>query len=108
MKLHDKNGSWAPPDGFELQGVSPCGAYLQLTYHQKAYRPNTTQVIHTHVVIVYLNDMGREVTRTQQLFREPVCEPETIAKPVRPWFRFKNGFLLAVYGIWRMITCLKN
>ena len=108
ITLHDMNQSWVVPEGFEFQHIEPRGAFLVVTYHQRVFAAGTRTQIRTNVVVVYLNDQGREVERTvaSYLVANPPPAPEP--KPVAARFKFWNGFLIALQGIGEMLTCLKS
>ena len=106
MLLRDMNQNWTPPDGFVFQDVTASGAYLQVRYTQSfAATPIFRQG--QHQVVIYVNDMGREVMRTTDtLLAPPIREEEPEPLPVGRRFRFKNGFLIVLQGLEEMIKCL--
>ncbi len=110
MILHDMNQSWWPPAGYEFQSIRPFGSYLEVMYQQKVYKTGTLTHAHiqTNVVMIYLNDQGREVSRTTEQYQVPQRTPEPVRAPISRWFRFRNGWLLALQGLQEMITCLKK
>lgn len=109
MILHDKNQSWMPPEGYIFAGLHPDGAFLRVLFHQKVFQTGTTTVIAKNVVTVILNDMGREVARTQQRVDHAVAVPVLReAEPITGWTRFKNGFFMVLIGLEEMIRCRKN
>ena len=58
MVIRDKNETLQQPEGYALYSVQGEGAYLRLEYRLFEYNPARYAAI-----IVYLNDMGREVAR---------------------------------------------
>lgn len=103
MILADKNQTLVPPEGFTFRDVTVNGAYLQVLYTQ-SFLANPLQ-LGEHRVMIYLNDMGREVARSiDTIFAPPVKEDEPAS--VGRWFRLKNGFLIVLQGLQEMI-CLK-
>jgi hypothetical protein len=105
MLLTDKNQSWQPPEGYQLQSVGPEGAYLCVKYSKRQDKPGWTVA---NIVTVYLNDQGREVARTEAPIQWPIPKPEIIPTPVARRFRIKNGFLIMMHGIQEMMRCLRN
>lgn len=105
MLLQDMNQSWTPPAGFVFQDVTASGAYLLVNYTQSFWENPLQQG--WHQVVIYVNDMGREVMRTTDtLLAPPIREEEPEPLPVGRRFRFKNGFLICLQGIQEMIKCL--
>jgi hypothetical protein len=94
MLLYDKNQSWLPPTGFVFRGIVAEGAYLRVEYWRSFANGDD-------IAVIYLNDMGREVTRTMTTvyLPPPALLPPT---PVGRRFRIRNGFLLALEGIQEM------
>ena len=111
MTLHDMNKSWLPPDGYRFVSITPTGNYLDVLYTQTIFEPGTIRKIGQNVVHVYLNDMGREVARTQDQLQfacpAPVSVPFVAPRMPRR-FRFKDGFLLALTGLQEMLKCLSK
>jgi hypothetical protein len=103
MNILDKNQTLEPPAGYVAHAVIAEGAYLRLEYRQVIFREGTIFVRGWNVATIYLNDMGREVARTivQTYLPEPVTKPEAVVSVGR-WFRFKNGFLIAIQGLQEM------
>lgn len=99
MILHDMNQSWTPPVGYTFVSLHPHGGYLLASFEQLL--PN-----HTNKVVVFLNEAGREVARTE--FQEWL--PRVIAppKPVLRRSRFLNGFYLFLAGLQEMIKWRKS
>jgi hypothetical protein len=84
MKFTDTNNSWNPPVGFTLTKVLPAGTLTGIEFRQ--ILPNAVSI-----VVVYVNDQGREVFRTQEsddLYIEP--EPRT---PRQPRFGFLPSYV---------------
>jgi hypothetical protein len=102
MTVLDKNQTLVPPADHFLHAVGAQGAYIWLEYHTRSWR--TGYDTRYGAVMIYLNDMGREVIRTQQDVDIPLpVEPEVA--PVTRWMKFKNGFFMVLIGIEEMITC---
>lgn len=110
MILHDMNQSWKPPAGMSVISVRAEGAYLRVEYHA-ATTDADTKTRSEKAVVVFVNDMGREVMRTENTrrFFGPVM-PSLVEKPesTSAWVRFKNGFFMILIGIEEMIICLKK
>jgi hypothetical protein len=113
MRFLDKNQTLEPPEGYKFRSTDVDGAYLRLTYYQSVYQTGTLLVIGENVIVVYLNDMGREVGRSTASYRWPQPDPLPVeAAFSRQWqfrlLRFKNGFLIVLQGLQEMIKCLKS
>lgn len=108
MRFEDKNQTLVPPAGYTFRNAETDGAFMRLTYFQSVYKTGTQTVIGENVVTIYVNDMGREVGRTIGSWRKPLHDVQVVPAPVGRGFRFKNGFLLALQGLWEMIKCLKS
>ena len=101
MEVHDKNETLQPPAEFQFLSVRAAGAYLQLEYGKKIEGG-------LRRVVIYLNDMGREVLRTTDVVWPPKPPVATPIKSVGAWFKFRNGFLIALQGLREMSICLKK
>jgi hypothetical protein len=108
MILSDMNQSWRPPENYRFVNTTAEGSFLVHLYSERLFRPGTTEVIGTNYVTIYVNDMGREVSRTQ--YRVDVVPPRVrMGSPnVSRSFRFRNGFLIALQGLQEMAKCLKK
>jgi hypothetical protein len=110
--LHDMNRSWTPPEGYIFAGLHPDGGFLRVLYHQDVFQagpiPGISPAIGRTVVTVILNDMGREVARTQHRVDFFPAQCKTPAPPVTGWTRFKNGFFMILIGLEEMIQCHKR
>ena len=105
MEFLDKNMTLEPPKDFTIQDVTADGAYLKVLYTQSFWENPLQRG--EHRVTVYLNDMRREVARsTSTIFAMPIVEDAPA--PVGRWFRFKNGFFIALQGVQEMLQCLKR
>ena len=109
------NRSWTPPEGFKPDSVSAEGAYLRVVF-TKLKEPGPKTWIWDRVT-VYENDMGREVARIIDEIRLPrlnldflELNTDVVKVPPQPsrWFRFQNGFYLALEGLQEMILCLST
>ena len=107
ITLQDMNQSWMPPIGFDFCNIEPKGSYLVLTYTR---RWAGTEIIRggANTTTIYLNDQGREVSRTIQEFLDSVAQPVPKTKPVAARFKFWNGFLIVLQGLQEMGKCLKQ
>jgi hypothetical protein len=114
MNIVDINGWLKPSEGYQIDSVRAEGAYLRVEYkHMHPVDSDPDSFIWDREVI-YLNDTGREVARTQtevrlpKEIRFPISQP-TPESPavlsVGAWFRFKNGFLILLEGLKEMIQC---
>ena len=101
MWVHDKNETLLAPGNFTLVSVRADGAYLRLEYGQKLEGC-------VRCVVIYLNDMGREVLRTTDEIFMSLVPTVTPPPVVHPWFKFKNGFLIVLQGVQEMMTCLSK
>jgi len=101
--LHDMNKSWQPPENFKFVSLTPSGSYLVVRFSQTLFKPETMTILGRDVADIYLNDMGREVSRVT--YREYLPEPVSLSPapaPIARRFRIWNGFLLALQGIQEM------
>lgn len=105
MKLWDKNETLQPPEGYEIVALSAEGSYLRVEYCRQLARTKKFQSYST--ILVYLNDMGREVVRTEDIREEKFPEPHAVA-PLTTGMRFKNGLYLILAGINEVISCHKK
>ena len=102
------NRSWTPPEGFKPDSVSAEGAYLRVNFSKWLTQRASGALIY-YSVTIYVNDMGREVMRTTQEQKFPaIAEPAIPAFTPGRWFRFQNGFYLALEGLQEMILCLST
>lgn len=108
MILHDTNKSWTPPAGYRLSSFDTRGAYIYVKYVQLFFKPGTRTALGQNVVIVYLNDQGREVARTEECERFPILSEPEPPEPVSRRSRFLNGFYLVLAGLQEMTKCLKS
>jgi hypothetical protein len=103
MILHDMNQSWTHPEGYTFYGVVAEGAFLRAEYRQRVFKTGTIIHLGTNVVMVYLNDQGREVARTRTWRKSPPRMVEPLPqKYVRRRFRIWNGILIMLEGIQEM------
>lgn len=103
MTLKDFNQTLVRPDHHFVQDVKAEGAYLVVTFANW----ESTETIRTkNVVKIFLNDMGREVARTEEQFAYAIPQPEPA--PVGRWYRFKNAFYLVLHGLEEINKCLKS
>lgn len=74
MKLIDKNESWLPPVGYDLSKITAEGAFLRLDYYASLPNSNGGE---KHIV-VFVNDMGREVMRAIETYFPPTPVPTLV------------------------------
>lgn len=91
MILSDKNQSWQPPEGYGLASLSAEGSFLRLVYRKQ------TEVGHV-VITVYLNDMGREVLRTQDTIDYGALKSSATPVAGGFWKALRDGFKLFFRG----------
>lgn len=107
MILIDKNRTLEPPENSRFVSLTPIGSFLVALYARRIYRADSTEVIGEDFVSVYMNDMGREVGRTQhRVDFAPIAAPY-VPPPVPRWYRFCNAFYMTLEGLQEMIRCLK-
>lgn len=94
ITLRDMNQSWAMPENFQFHGIQAEGAYLRIEFRRPFANGDD-------IVVIYLNDLGREVTRTMTTVYLPP-PPLKPSAPAGRRFRMYNGFLLALQGIQEM------
>lgn len=88
IRLHDTNQSWTPPTGFEFVSLTARGSYLDVEYQRKFYWTGTTNLKMWGVIHIHLNDMGREVCRTEEINEYDQPKPVVaIAKIEEPWWQ---------------------
>ena len=100
MRFLDKNQTLRAPEGYVFRSADPDGAYLRLTYYQPVYSLAEERTIGENAIVIYLNDMGREVGRSVASYRWPA--PVVEFGPMPRKFRFKNGFLIVLQGLQEM------
>jgi hypothetical protein len=102
LTFKDKNQSWVPPEGYKFYGAVADASFLRVEYRQPVFEPGTLIMIARNTVVIWLNDMGREVARVNG--RVYVQQPVKLIAPipVARRFRIKNGFLLALQGVQEM------
>jgi hypothetical protein len=108
MILSDMNKSWKAPEGYTFQKVTARGAYLMVKYVRRQDVPGW---LVEDQIVIYVNDMGREVMRDEGLVSWPVpvaAVVESNPTLVGRWFRIKNGWLIVLHGLQEMIKCLKK
>ena len=105
MIFRDMNQSWMHPDGevVAINGIGPC---LQVVFVSELKVSTVVNGLKT--TAVYVNEMGREVMRTEECeyFPERVVAAEPLS--VSRWFRFKDAMLLTLEGLLEMAKCLKK
>lgn len=104
MTLYDTNKSWAPPVGYTFRRVDPNGAFIRVQFLRET---EVTGGVKLSYIYVYVNDMGREVLRTEEEhFLSTEVEPETPS--VSRWYKFVDAFYLTLMGIEEMFKWHKN
>lgn len=112
MILYNKNQSWTPPEGYNLKSVKSEGAYLQVVFIKPISKPGWKDVYSE--VIVYANDVGREVMRTEasygRILEEEIKKPIVIPikRSTNRWQRFCTGCYLILAGLQEMSRCHKK
>ena len=106
MKLWDKNETLQSPEGYEIVALSAEGAYLRVEYRRWLIRNAKFQSYST--VVIYLNDMGREVARVEDTAEEKFPEPPVVVVPITAAMQFKNGLYLILAGISEVMSCHKR
>lgn len=88
MEAFDVNQSWRYPEG-QLIGIYAEGAFLRHEFHARLVHTGTMQEKGRLVTNVFVNDMGREVTRCIQFqdHRKPLIE-----KSQSRWKRINIAF----------------
>lgn len=102
MTFEDKNQSWQPPENYKFYGACADGSFLRVEYRQIIFKTGTRLVIAKNIVVIYVNDQGREVARTFSRVSVPQTVEVPTYAPVARRFRIKNGFLLGLQGIQEM------
>jgi hypothetical protein len=103
MTILDKNQTLQPPADYLPVSFVADGAYLRATYRQLIVWSGTTVGRGWNVVMIYLNDQGREVVRC--ITREDLPASAAVAEtavPVARRFRLWNGWLLILQGLQEM------
>ena len=92
MIAHDINQHLKPPSLHVLYSVHAVGGFLRLEYHAWSFGKDTLPGRQCSTVVVYLNDMGREVLRTEdvEFFFDQL--PSTLNEPVH-----KQSFWIRLY-----------
>lgn len=103
MIVKDFNQTLIPPPHYQPVEVRGEGSYLRLTYTK--YRSDR-KCTYRDQVVIFLNDQGREVVRTEEIFTTVLQIPETPA-PIGRWYSFREGFYTALLGLQEMGKCLK-
>ena len=95
MNFIDKNQTLEPPADFACYRVFAAGAFLQVEYRRQFANGED-------IVVIFLNDMGREVGRTTvtEYLPPPVADP--IPAPVGRRYKIWNGILLILQDIQEM------
>ena len=103
MIFQDMNRSWNPPENSYFVNVVADGVYLKVKYCQATATGE-------NVVVIYVNDMGREVARSITEILRPVLpvDASIVHPPITHWARFCTGFYLTLAGLQEMIKCLKK
>jgi hypothetical protein len=108
LSFQDMNRTLVAPAGYKFYGAVADGAFLRVEFRQPVFKPETLIVIARNIVVIWLNDMGREVARTYgQVFIQTPVKMSNL-QPVARRFRIKNGFLLMLHGLQEMTRCLRS
>ena len=97
MTFLDKNHTLEPPKDHTFYGVTAEGAYLRAEYRRRFSNGDD-------IVVIYLNDTGREVARAMTTVYLP--QPISAPAPVGRWYKFRNAFYMTLEGLQEMIRCL--
>lgn len=104
MIVKDFNQTLVQPFDHQLREVHGEGSYLRLVYTH--YRCDG-RYSYTNQVVIFLNDQGREVARTEETITTAAPPPPEIPLPVGRWYRLREGFYTALLGLQEMGKCLK-
>ena len=110
MRVIDKNETLQSPEGYEIVALSAEGSYLRVEYRRELNRKvknGLTSSVTTSTVVIFLNDFGREVARTENTTEMYLPEPHEEA-PLTAKMQFKNGLYLILAGISEVMSCLKK
>lgn len=100
MIFIDKNQTLRPPEGFELHRFGAHGSYLRLEY----WREDQSR---TDIVVVFLNDQGREVGRASWTIE--VSPPIDWSENNLTHVQASNKVLASIkFWIRRISECLKK
>ena len=100
MKVIDINEHLKPPKHHELRFVNATGAFVRLEYRATLISANDPLGYARSTVVIYLNDMGREVLRTEDL--EPIKE-----SPLMP--PQKQSFWTRLYLMYiGVVRCIRH
>lgn len=105
MIFKDFNQTLVPPKGFVVNHVKAKGAYLLVQFVKE--RDTDTHYIRDYVEI-YLNDMGREVARTEDTKTFEKYVANLVPAPVGAWYHFRESFYTALLGLQGMFQCLNK
>lgn len=109
MKFDNINRSWEAPDGFNFDGVTAEGAYLRVVFRRVVKNKSTEREY--SVVTIFINDIGREVFRTEREEHFYLSAPELPIPPaplVTRRARFLNAVYLVLAGLQEMRKCLNK
>ena len=100
MIVTDINQTLRPPAGAVLNGVFAEGSFLRLSYQQTLLgEPSRYKIID-----VFLNDMGREVLRTEAIHYVPTSLDWSGTHPDH--VKASNRFTAAIKLFWRDIVAI--
>ena len=107
MKYIDTNLTWVPPaedHGFRFVSARSEGAFLRLEYRKIIF--NGDVPIGRGIVNVFLNDMGREVGRTEDVeWIEDDKKPATVYTSLSLWKQFVLWFQILISDIREIVKC---
>lgn len=104
----DMNGSWSQPretDGYRFFSAHAQGAYLRVEF-RKRFETEAPEPIREEHIVVFVNDMGREVARTihmNEYYLPGRIVSDPVVNKISRWTRFKNGFFLVLVGLDQII-----
>ena len=100
MNLFDKNQTLIAPEGAQISGVFAEGSFLRVSYQQTLLgEPSRYKIID-----VFLNDMGREVLRTEAIHYVPTSLDWSGTHPDH--VKASNRFTAAIKLFWRDIVAI--
>ena len=101
MILTDFNQTLHRPEGFDVMDVRGEGAYLRVEFNRTKYVDDPTDkctgqmIVGWDAVVLYLNDQGREVLRTEWFTK--IAPPLPTREIPKPWYvKLADMFLEAI------------
>jgi hypothetical protein len=100
MILKDYNQTLVKPEGFDLYDVRADGSFLRLEYNKTKYvedpldQQTGLRADGWTSLVIYLNDQGREVIRTETYIKIASELPTPIPVIPKPWYFRAADFIL--------------